>query len=114
MLFLLALLTITAPLAAQVNSRAEEIQQARRAKAAKAVPEELSKAESRLNYIMDKHVMERLATGFHGLTMVMGGMPTGQGFALGPQYNRLDLARGALKFRTSVSATSGRALLLDL
>ena len=114
MLLLLVLLAVTAPLAAQVHSRAEEIQQARRAKAAKATPEELSKAESRLNYIMDKHVLERIATGYHGLTLVMGGMPTGQGFALGPQYNRLDLAAGALNFRTSARGTSSRALLIDL
>ena len=95
MLLLLALLVVAAPLVAQVNSRAEEIQQARRAKAVEAVPEELSKAESRLNYIVDKHVMERLATGYHGLTLVMGGMPTGQGFALGPQYNLNYALRGA-------------------
>ena len=114
-LSLLALLAVTAaPLAAQVNSRAEEIQQARREKAANAAPEELSKAESRLNYIMDKHILERLATGFHGLTMVMGGLPTGQGFAIGPQYSRLDLAGGALKFRTSARGASARAVLIDL
>ena len=103
-----------APLAAQVNSRTEEIQQARREKAAEAAPEELSKAESRLNYIMDKHILERFAMGFHGLTMVMGGLPTGQGFALGPQYSRLDLAGGALKFRTSARGASARAVLIDL
>ena len=58
--------------------------------------------------------MERFATGFHGLTMVMGGLPTGQGFALGPQCSRLDLAGGALKFRTSARAASARAVLIDL
>ena len=75
---------LSVPLSAQVNSRSEEIQQARREKAAKVVPEALSTAESRLNYIVDNHILERFATGFHGLTMVMGGLPTGQGFALGP------------------------------
>ena len=108
------MLVVAVPLAAQVNSRAEEIQQARREKAAKAAPEELSKAESRLNYIVDNHILERFATGFHGLTMVMGGLPTGQGFALGPQYSRLDLAGGALKFRTSARAASAKAVLIDL
>lgn len=111
---LLVLLGTTLPLAAQVGSRAEEMQRARREKADKAEPEELTKGEARLNYIMDKHILERLATGWHGLTMVMGGLPTGQGFALGPQYSRLDLADGALKFRTSARGTTGSALLLDL
>ena len=88
------------PLGAQPTSRAEEIQQARREKAAQAQPEELSKTEKRLNYIVDSHIIERLATGFHGLTLRMGGLPTGQGFALGPQYLRQDLADGNLTFRT--------------
>jgi hypothetical protein len=105
---------VSVALSAQVKSRTEEIQQARREKAATAVPEELSTAESRLNYIVDNHIMERFATGFHGLTMVMGGLPTGQGFALGPQCSRLDLAGGALKFRTSARAASARAVLIDL
>ena len=97
------------PAAAQVNSRTEEIQRARREKAEQAQPEELSKAEKRLNYIVDSHIIERLATGFHGLTLRMGGLPTGQGFALGPQYLRQDLADGNLTFRTSVAGTSGGA-----
>ena len=111
---LLVLLGTTLPLAAQVGSRAEEMHRARREKADKAEPEELTKGEARLNYIMDKHILERLATGWHGLTLVMGGLPTGQGFALGPQYSRLDLADGALKFRTSARGATGSALLLDL
>jgi hypothetical protein len=46
---LIGLPLVSVPLSAQVKSRTEEIQQARREKAAKAVPEELSTAESRLN-----------------------------------------------------------------
>ena len=102
------------PLGAQPTSRTEEIQQARREKAAQAQPEELSKAETRLNSIVDSHIIERLATGFHGLTLRMGGLPTGQGFALGPQYLRQDLANGNLTFRTSAAGTSGGGLVIDL
>ena len=102
------------PLGAQPTSRIEEIQQARREKASQTQPEELSKAEERLNYIVDSHIIERLATGFHGLTLRMGGLPTGQGFALGPQYLRQDLADGNLTFRTSAAGTSGGGLVIDL
>jgi len=103
----------TVPCRAQASSRAEEVEAARRKKAAELKPEELSTAESRLNKIVDSHLIERAATGFHGLTMVLGGLPVGQGFALGPQYSRPDVAGGALKLRTSARATTGGALLLD-
>lgn len=113
-LTLLALLSLTAaPCSAQPASRAEQVQAARREKAAELEPEELSTAESRLNTIIETHLLERLATGFHGLTLVWGGLPVGQGFAVGPQYSRPDLAGGALKLRTSARGTTGRALLID-
>jgi hypothetical protein len=108
------MICLVAPCWAQVNSRVEEIQQARREKAAKAEPEELSGAEKRLNTVIENHLMERLATGWHGLTLVWGGLPVGQGFAIGPQYYRPDVAGGNLKFRTSARGTTGGAGLLDL
>lgn len=100
-------------LSGQVNSRTEEIQQARQKKAAEAAPEVASKAEQRLNWIQDSHVLERFATGYHGLTVVLGGLGTGQGFALGPQYLRDQLLDGQMTFRTSARASGARAVLLD-
>ena len=90
------------PLAAQVDSRVEEIQQARRQKAKVVVPEETSKAESRLNYIVDEKILERITEGVGGFRIKIGGMATGQGFALGPEYFREDLADGNLNFRGSI------------
>jgi outer membrane protein assembly factor BamA len=101
-------------LSAEVNSRAEEIQQARREKAAEATPEVAPKGEQRLNWIQDSHILERFATGYHGLTVVLGGLGTGQGFALGPQYLKDQLLDGNLVFRTSARASSSRAYLIDM
>ena len=100
-------------LSGQVNSRAEEIKQARRKKAAEAKPEVAPKGERRLNWIQDNHILERFATGYHGLTIVLGGLGTGQGFALGPQYLRDQLLDGQMTFRTSARASSSRAYLID-
>ncbi len=93
---LLILLGIPAmpPLYAQ-STRAEKIQAERRDKAATSQPERVSKTEGRLNAIKDKKLLERLAFGYHGLTVVLGGLGTGQGFALGPQYLRSDLGDGS-------------------
>ena len=110
------MLAVTAaPLAAQVNSRAEEIQQARREKAANAAPEELSKAEitpelhhGQAHPGAPCYWISRFDDG-HGRVAHRAGIRY-----WGPQYSRLDLAGGALKFRTSARGASARAVLIDL
>ncbi|MGH9794682.1 MAG: BamA/TamA family outer membrane protein [Candidatus Acidiferrales bacterium] len=102
-----------APALAQHQSRAEEIQAAREKKKAETKPEESPKAESVLNTIKEKKIIERLATGYHGLTLVLGGLATGQGFALGPQWRRSHLAGGNLAVRASARYAFSRAYLLD-
>ena len=107
-------LLFTFDVAAQVNSRAEEIQQARRHKAAEMAPEEVSGTEKALNTIKDKKLLERFAAGIAGFRLQFGGLATGQGFALGPEYLRQDLANGNLTFRGSARASLAKAQLYDL
>ncbi len=102
------------PLAAQVNSRAEEIQQARREKAEKVAPEVVSKSENILNYINEKKLLERFMAGIGGFRVKLGGLATGQGFALGPEYLRQDLAHGNVIFRGSARASFAKAQIYDL
>ena len=101
-------------LSAQVNSRVEEIQQAREQKVKVIEPEKTSKAESRLNYIVDEKILERITEGVGGFRVKIGGLATGQGFALGPEYFRDDLADGNLVFRGSVQGAVSKAYLIDL
>ena len=102
------------PLTAQVNSRAEEIQQARREKAEKVAPEVVSKSENTLNYIKEKKLLERFMAGIGGFRVKLGGLATGQGFALGPEYLRQDLAHGNVIFRGSARASFAKAQIYDL
>jgi hypothetical protein len=94
--------------------RAVEWQAARREKAALLEHEKLSSADVRLNAIRDGRVIERFTQGLSGFRLVLGGMPTGQGFAIGPEYLRRDLAHGQLEFRTSARGALSKAVLLDL
>ena len=110
---LLVSLLLTVPLAAQHKTRAEEIRAARKDKAARLEPEVAYKIEERLNKLDRERVIERLM-GADGLGVRLGGMPTGQGFALGPQYRRRDLADGNVVFRTSLAGTLSKAWLADL
>ncbi|MEZ5398077.1 MAG: BamA/TamA family outer membrane protein [Bryobacteraceae bacterium] len=94
--FLLAFLLTVSGLAAQVNSRVQEIEEARDAKAATLEPDEPGKWERRLIYVKDAKLLERISAGVAGFRVQIGGMPTGSGFAVGPNYMRQDLARGKL------------------
>ena len=110
--YVLPLVLAPAMLEAQ-QTRAEEIQIAREEKKAAAEPEKLSKTEARLNVIKEKRVLERFTQGLEGFTVVLGGLATGQGFALGPQLSRGDLAGGKVKLRTSARFASTGAYLID-
>ncbi len=96
------------PLAAQVDSRAEEIKAARREKAQHLEPDKVPKAEEALREIKDRRLLERISAGIAGFRLKLGGVATGGGFALGPEYLRRDLANGNLIFRAAAQ-TSFRA-----
>mgnify|MGYP005854330141 CR=1 FL=1 len=76
------------------------------------VPDETAKGDRQVTLIR-KIVMESLTFGVHGLGLRFGGLPTGQGFALGPQFSRYGLANGRLVLRVSAAGSSARAYLLD-
>ncbi len=111
---LLVGLLLAVPLDAQHETRADEIRAARKEKAGRLEPEVSYKIEERLNNLERQRVVERFMVGADGLGVRLGGMPTGQGFALGPQYLRRDLADGNVVFRTSLAGTLTTAWLADL
>ncbi len=90
----LLVLVFGATLAAQVSSRQESIEKDRDAKQGTLAPDEPNKWERRLIYVKDAKLLERLSAGIAGFRFQIGGMPTGSGFAIGPNYLREDLGRG--------------------
>jgi hypothetical protein len=99
---------------AAVDSRAEEIQAARREKSRHLQPDIPPKPERVLNFIKDKRLVERITGGVAGIRLRLGGLATGQGFALGPEYIRRDLAHEQVVFRASAIASIKRAYLVDM
>jgi outer membrane protein assembly factor BamA len=102
---LLAMLVFPIVLVAQGDSRASEIEAARRAKSQDLKPEELSKAERAMLAFREKKMMERVSAGIGGFRLKLGGLVQGGGFALGPEYFRDDLADGNLLFRSAAQAS---------
>jgi outer membrane protein assembly factor BamA len=96
------------PLLGQEASRTAEIEAARQAKSANLEPEKLSKGEQALQTFREKKILERFAAGVAGFRLKVGGLVSGSGFAIGPEYLRQDLAGGNLMFR-SAAQTSFKA-----
>lgn len=100
-LVVLTLFLSPSPAHAQETTRAAVIEAERDKKAAALKPDEPTKAEQVLTRIKDDKIIERLQAGYNGLRGRLGGLATGGGFALGPEYARQDLARGKLQLRSS-------------
>jgi outer membrane protein assembly factor BamA len=93
------------PSPAEEETRAATIEKAREEKARKLAPEELSKGERVLKEFRDKKVLERFSAGHAGFRVKLGGLVSGGGFALGPEYLRKDLARSNLMFRAAAQTS---------
>lgn len=64
--------------------------------------------EKALYEIKEQHLMERLMAGWHGFHLGYGGLHTGSGLALGPDWRQERLARGVLDMRASVRVSLKR------
>ena len=111
---LIGLLAAIAAPCARAQTRAEEIEAARRRKAANLEPETLTRTESVLNYVKDRKILERITAGVAGFRLAFGGLVSGSGFALGPEYLRRDLLDGALILRASARSSFKAYQLYDL
>lgn len=99
---------------AQASSRTEEIEDARRERARQLHPEVSSRTERTLLYVQEHKVLERITSGVAGFRLKFGGLVSGGGFAVGPEYLRRDLADGNLVFRTAAQASARKYQRYDL
>lgn len=95
------------------TTRAQEIEQARDAKAASVKPEEVSGGESFLRNVKEQRWLERISEGYNGFRVKLGGLVTGGGFAIGPEYFREDLLDGKMFFRAGAQASASQYLKME-
>jgi len=93
------------PLFGQADSRVAEIEKERQERSAHLEADRRSKFEQKLVDIEQMKLLERLLGGVHGFQPKIGGLVSGSGFAIGPEYLREDLFSGNLTFRTSAQAS---------
>jgi outer membrane protein assembly factor BamA len=87
------------------ESRAAEIIAERQAKAASSGSEVNSRLEQHLLSIKENKILERISAGIGGLRLKLGGVATGGGFALGPEY-LLENADGRFQFRAAAQTST--------
>jgi len=97
--------------AQEVDSRAEMLLRARREKAQRLAPEKPYPAERALERLEELGLLD---PNRRTVWPRIGGLPTGQGFAIGPQYYNPRLADGHLTFRTSLAGSISQAWLADV
>ena len=95
-------------------TRASQIELQRQQKAARLEPDEPPEIEQAFITIKEKRVLERITRGIGGFRAVIGGLVTGGGFAVGPEYYRGDLRREKLLFRASARASIKKFYLMDM
>ncbi len=117
-LFFLSLLlipTVAAPVFSQPETRAEEIEQARRDKMARLWPETESPLVEQVNQLVERGLLSGFETGKgkNGWQIVLGGMRSGQGVSVGAGYRRSDFWRDRLDWRVTGRITPLLATMAD-
>lgn len=100
--------------AEQPNSRAEEIEAARRRKAQALKPEVTTGTESAMVQFKERRILEKFTYGVGGLRARIGALVTGSGFAVGPEYFRDDLRDGNIRFRATTQFSTRQYQLYDI
>jgi outer membrane protein assembly factor BamA len=99
---------------AESATRTEAITAARKEKAARLQPEEPTGAEKALLILKERQVLQRFGQGLDGLLPKFGGLATGQGLALGVQYNQKGLGGNKIDLRSSAVGSLGKSYKFDL
>lgn len=95
-------------------TREDAIEQERQDRIAHLEPDLPSKPERFFNKLQKNEIWERVFGDAVGWRVTVGGLISGSGFALGPEYYRPDLLNGDMIVRASARASFERYELIDL
>ena len=87
--------------ASQAGTRIELLEEQQKEKARNLLPARPPKAEQWLDKYVGRDPLNKYIGGVPGLHLRFGGMPSGAGLSIGPEYFRPDLAKGQVFFRAS-------------
>ncbi|HWB83864.1 MAG TPA: BamA/TamA family outer membrane protein [Bryobacteraceae bacterium] len=99
--------------AADPTTRAGEIELQRKQKATHLSPDTPGPIDNALQIVSKKRIVDRVTNGIAGFRLHLGGLITGSGMALGPEYYRRDLAHEQLLYRASARGSLRKFYLVD-
>jgi len=102
----LTVLTLILALQLSGQTRTEELLGRSAEYQKQLTPERNTGAEKALRKIQDDSLLQRINYGFNGLGTKLGGMVTGGGFGVGPQYLRTDLRDGTINVGASAQIST--------
>jgi hypothetical protein len=105
--WLLVLATAAAIKAEPAQSRIGQILAERAEKTRQLQPEAPTKMEQRLDWLRDSMFLRNFGDLGNGVRVKMGGLVTGSGFAVGPEFSREGLFSGKMDFRTAAQVSMG-------
>jgi outer membrane protein assembly factor BamA len=105
--WILVLAAATGVKAEPVDSRIGQILAERAEKTRLLEPEAPTKMERRMDWLRDSAFLRNFGDLGNGVRLKMGGLVTGSGFAVGPEFSREGLFSGKMDFRTSAQVSMG-------
>jgi|WetSurSiteA1Bulk_404760.scaffolds.fasta_scaffold04980_3 outer membrane protein assembly factor BamA len=99
--------------ASEAGTRMEGMVEQQKKKAKDLRPAQPQKAEQALEKYVGEDPMNKYLGGIGGLHLRFGGLSSGAGFGLGPEYYRPDLAKGQMTFRAFGGGTIRQWYLLE-
>lgn len=101
------------PAAPHIGSRIEWLKEQQEEKARNLRPAEPHRAEQVLKKYLGDDPLNKYLGGIPGLYLRFGGLLSGGGFGLGPEYHRPDLAKGQMSFRVFSAGSMKQWYLLE-
>ena len=101
------------PTISHIDTRSELIEEQREDKARDLRPARPHRVEEALQKYIGEDPLNTIMGGISGLRLRPGGLPSGGGFGLGPEYYRTDLANGQMHFRASASGSTKLWYLIE-
>jgi outer membrane protein assembly factor BamA len=93
------------PTVTQAGSRSELIEDQRKDKAKDLSPAKPDGVEQALEKYIGEDPLNKYLGSISGLRLKLGGLPSGGGFAIGPEYYRTGLLKGQMHFRASATGS---------
>jgi hypothetical protein len=95
------------------TTRAGQIELQREQKSSQLQPDSPGRVEQGFNWVKNKKIIDLISTGVNGFLIRFGGLITGSGLAVGPEYHLREIGPQRLSFRASARGSLTKFYILE-